>query len=153
MNSKGTSTAFSKANSPASLEQLIRRIEACYNLNNTTNDGNRQANRCGERDNAPRPSQMPQEHSLKDASSPVVQHDVTAKDDEPTKMAMSPRCQRGQRKYGNLPPQKSEAHHLSFAVDLLRIIDEESDEAEAEDGLCDQQSLHTCTRQLDLHAP
>ena len=87
-----------------------------------------------EADENPIPSTTPKiEAPLKDTPSPDAQRDVV-RDDAPSKRSLPRRSRQGQRKMENLPAQKSEAHYLSFAVDLLRIIDEEDDE----DSLGDQ---------------
>ena len=137
MNAKNTPTAPSSSNS-TSLDQLLGRIEAYYNLKNDR-ENNTSPTRDEEAFNTPNPTASTPEvkATLSDMSSTDTQRDVT-KGDAPSKRTLPRISQRGQRKMENLPAQKSEAHYLSFAVDLLRIIDDYESDGDDEDSLFDQ---------------
>ena len=135
MDAKDTSTAASSSPDSTPLDQLLGRIVAYYNLNNDSENKTR-TGQSTEDQETPIPSTTPQmEPPLKDT--PYAQQDVT-KGDAPSKRTLPRISQRGQRKMENLPAQKSEAHYLSFAVDLLRIIDDDESDDDDEDSLFDQ---------------
>lgn len=134
MDATDTSTAASSSPDSTPLDQLLGRIVAYYNLNNDSENETR-TGQSTEDQETPISSTTPQmEPPLNDTPSPDAQQDVAKDDTPPSKRTSSRRSRRGQRKMENLTAQKSEAHYLSFAVDLLRIIDEE----DGEDSLGDQ---------------
>lgn len=119
---------------PLSINFWVELWPIAISYNDSEDDA--RVSRSNEADETPIPSTTSQvEAPLKDTPSPDAQQDV-AKDDLPlSKRTLPGRSRQGQRKMENLPAQKREAHYLSFAVDLLRIIDDDGDN---EGGLGDQ---------------